>query len=116
MRKRRFARIAADPVGRSEFAWDEAAAALRLVGIEPDPTETPHEFAERTRRAPKPVGPVDELADSVTILRYAAPDDPTPHTRRAEQAASAVATICRDQVPWQRRLAEALDPRTINQN
>lgn len=116
VRKRRFARVAGDPLGRSEYAWDEAAAALRLVGIEPDPTETPLEFAERTLRAPTPVGPVDELADSVTILRYAAPEDPAPHTRRAEQAATAVATICRDQVPWQRRLAEALDPRTINQN
>lgn len=116
LRRRRFARIAGDPLGRSEFAWDEAAAALRLVGIEPDPTETPLEFAERTRRAPRPVGPVDELAESVTVLRYAAPDDPVPHSRRAEQAATAIATVCRDQVPWQRKVGEALDPRTINPN
>ena len=116
VRRRRFARIAADPLGRSEFAWDEAAAALRLVGIEPEPSETAHEFAARTLRAPRPVGPIDELADSVTILRYAAPADPIPHAQRAEAAASAIATVCRDQVQWQRKLGDALDPRTIRQN
>lgn len=116
VRGRRFARIAGDPLGRSEFAWDEAVAALRLVGIGPEPSETAHEFAQRTLRAPCPVGPVDELAYSVTILRYAAPTDPLPHAQRAEAAASAITTVCRSQVHWQRKLGDALDPRTVRQN
>ncbi len=116
VRRRRFARIAGDPLGRSEFAWDEAAAALRLVGIGPEPSETAHEFAQRTLRAPGPVGPVGELADSVTILRYAALTDPQPYAQRAEAAASAITTVCRSQVRWQRKLGDALDPRTIRQN
>lgn len=116
MRRRRFARVAGDPLGRSEFAWDDAAAALRLIGIEPEPSETPHEFATRTLRAPRAVGPVGDLAESVTVLRYAEPADPIPHAQRAEQAAAAITTVCRDQVRWQRKLGDALDPRTINPN
>lgn len=116
LRRRRLARVATDPVGRSEYAWDEAAAALRLIGIEPDPTETPREFADRTLRTPRAVGPVDELADAVTVLRYAQPADPIPHAVRAQEAASAIATTCRDQVSWSRRVGEALDPRTLSQN
>lgn len=116
IRRRRFSRIAHDPLGRSEFAWDEATAALRLVGIEPEPSETAYEFAERTLSAPRPVGPIDELAESVTILRYATPADPGSHAQRAEAAASAIGTVCRDQVQWKRRVGDALDPRTIRQH
>lgn len=116
IRRRRVTRIAHDPLGRSEFAWDEATAALRLIGIRHEPSETAYEFAERTRSAPRPVGPIDELAESVTILRYATPADPAPYAQRAEAAASAITTICRDQVEWTRKLGDALDPRTIRQN
>ena len=116
IRRRRFSRIAHDPLGRSEFAWDEATAALRLVGIEPEPSETAYEFAERTLSAPRPVGPIDELAESVTILRYSTPADPGSHAERAEAAASAIGTVCRDQVQWKRKVGDALDPRTIRQH
>jgi len=116
LHRRRFARVAADPVGRAEFAWDEAAAALRLVGFEPHPSETPDEFAERALRAPRSLGPIDQLASAVTTLRYAAPADPARHVRTAETAASAITTVCRDQIGLKRRLAEALDPRTVTQN
>ena len=115
LRRRRFARLASDPVGRGEFAWDQAAAALRLVGHEPYPSETPDEFAERALRAPRALGPVGELAAAVTTLRYAAPPDPTPHVLAAERAASTIRSRCRDQIGLRRRLAEALDPRTVNQ-
>ena len=116
LHRRRFARVASDPVGRGEFAWDRAAAALQLAGLAPELCETPNEFATRARNSPKSLGPVDELADAVTTLRYARPVDPTPHVRAAEHAAATITTVCRRQVSAQRRWADALDPRTINTN
>ena len=65
---------------------------------------------------PRPVGPVDDLASAVTVLRYADPADPIPVARDAQQAATAVAERCRSQVTTSKRWSEALDPRTIKFN
>ena len=65
-RRRRGMRVADDPVGRSELAWDDATAALRLIGIVPSPAETPMEFASRALQHHRAVGPVDELAVAIT--------------------------------------------------
>lgn len=115
-RRRREHKVAADPVGRTELAWDDATDALRLVGLIPAPAETPREFARRAMDHPRSVGPVDDLASAVTVLRYADPADPIPVAREAQQAATAVAERCRAQVTTSKRWSEALDPRTIKFN
>ena len=116
LRRRRLSRIAADPVARTELAWDDATDALRLVGIVAEPSETPTEFARRAHARSVPVGPVNDLAEAVTIVRYADLDDAMAPARAAQQASTKVAETCRNQVSTPRRWAEALDPRTLSQN
>lgn len=115
-RRRRGMRVADDPVGRSELAWDDATAALRLIGIVPSPAETPMEFASRALQHHRPVGPVDELAVAITTLRYAKLSDPISVSHEAERAATAVAEQCRAQVSSSTRWSDAIDPRTITMN
>ncbi|MEO0494913.1 MAG: DUF4129 domain-containing protein, partial [Actinomycetota bacterium] len=115
-RRRREARVAGDPLGRTELAWDDATDALRLVGIVAAPAETPVEFASRAMRHHRTVGPVDELASAVTVLRYADPVDPVPVALEARRAATVIAEECRAQVPSTKRWGDALDPRTISLN
>ncbi|MCH1451645.1 MAG: hypothetical protein L7U66_07560, partial [Acidimicrobiales bacterium] len=115
-RRRRGMQVADDPVGRSELAWDDATAALRLIGIVPSPAETPMEFASRALQHHRAVGPVEELAAAVTTLRYAKLSDPTSVSHEAERAATAVAERCRAQVSGSRRWSDAIDPRTISLN
>jgi len=112
-RRRRGMRVANDPVGRSELAWDDATDALRLVGIVASPAETPMEFASRAMQHHRAVGPVDELAAAVTTLRYAKLSDPNSVSHEAERAATTVADRCRAQVPGRKRWSDAIDPRTI---
>lgn len=116
LRRRHVARIAADPVARTELAWDDATDALRLVGIVAEPSETPTEFARRAHARAVPVGPVGDLADAVTIVRYADLDDPMAPAQAAQKASTKVAETCRNQVSTTRRWVEALDPRTLSQN
>ena len=115
-RWRRGMRVADDPVGRSELAWDDATAALRLIGIVPSPAETPMEFASRALQHHRAVGPVDELAVAITTLRYAKLSDPNSVSHEAERAATAVAERCRAQVSGSKRWSDAIDPRTISLN
>ena len=116
LRRRRVARIAGDPVARTELAWDDATDALRLVGLDADPSETPAEFARRAIAQHRRVGPVDTLADAVTIVRYADLDDPLEPALTARRASDEIAETCRSQVTTARRWAELFDPRTLNQN
>lgn len=115
-RWRRGMRVAGDPVGRSELAWDDATDALRLIGIVPSPAETPMEFASRAMQHHRAVGPVDELAAAVTTMRYAKLSDPNSVSHEAERAATAVAERCRAQVPNSKRWSDGIDPRTITMN
>ena len=109
-------RVADDPVGRSELAWDDATAALRLIGIVPSPAETPMEFASRALQHHRASWPVDELAAAITTLRYAKLSDPNSVSHEAERAATAVAERCRAQVSGSKRWSDAIDPRTISLN
>ena len=97
-----------------ELAWDQATAALRLAGAEPDRSETPIELATRLRGFPVAVGPIAQLAEAVTTLRYARPEDPVRHVRDAERSAAMIVSVCRDGLSTRRRWAAALDPRTIS--
>ena len=108
--------VADDPVGRSELAWDDATAALRLIGIVPSPAETPMEFASRALQHHRAVGPVDELAVAITTLRYAKLSDPNSVSHEAERAATAVAERCRAQVSSSTRWSDAIAPRTTTMN
>ncbi len=74
------------------------------------------EFASRALQHHRAVGPVEELATAVTMLRYANLSDPTSVSHEAEQAAAAVAELCRAQVSGSKRLSDAIDPRTITMN
>ncbi|MEM9465841.1 MAG: DUF3488 and transglutaminase-like domain-containing protein [Actinomycetota bacterium] len=116
LRRRRIARIAGDPVARTELAWDDATDALRLIGVVADPAETPSEFAHRAHRLTVPVGPVEDLADAVTIIRYADPADAMAPALAAQKASTKITETCRNQVGVTRRWVDALDPRTISQN
>ena len=116
LRRRRLARVAGDPVARTELAWDDAIEALRLVGIVAEPAETPQEFATRAMGRPIAVGPVNELADAVTVLRYADLEDPVPYAVTAQRASATISATCRSQVTTTQRWLDALDPRTLSQN
>ncbi|MDW3218528.1 MAG: DUF3488 and transglutaminase-like domain-containing protein [Acidimicrobiales bacterium] len=112
-RRRRLAAVAADPVGRGEMAWDDAVVALRLIGLEPRPHQTPHEFASTVARSTRDVGPLRDLADQVTTLRYADGDDAVPHALAAQDAAAVIVQRCRTIVGTPRVVREALDPRSL---
>ena len=116
LRRRRLARIAGDPIARTELAWDDATSALRMIGVTADPAETPTEFAARAKTKAVPVGPVEELAEAVTIVRYADLDDAMRPALAAQKASARVDEVCRNQVTITRRWAEALDPRTLSRN
>ncbi|MEM9201179.1 MAG: transglutaminaseTgpA domain-containing protein [Actinomycetota bacterium] len=116
LRRRRIARTAGDPSARTELAWDDATDALRLIGVVAEPAETPVEFATRAKTMKVPVGPVDDLADAVTIVRYADLDDAMKPAIAAARASAAVNETCRNQVSTARRWVDAMDPRTLSQN
>ncbi len=116
LRRRRLARVAGDPVARTELAWDDATTALRLVGVTADPAETPTEFAARAKTRHIPVGPIEELADAVTIVRYADLDDAMKPALTAQKASAQIDEVCRNQITVTKRWAEALDPRTLSRN
>ena len=114
-RWRRGMRVADDPVGRSELAWDDATAALRLIGIVPSPAETPMEFASRALQHHRAVGPsTTRRSRHHAALCEAQRSDiglargRTSRHRRAER--------CRAQVSGSKRWSDAIDPRTISLN
>lgn len=112
-RRRRLAAVAADPVGRGEIAWDDAIGALRLLGLVPSAHQTPHEFAALVARSTRDLGPVHELADRVTELRYSAGDDAVAHALAAQDASARIVDRCRSLVGRPRVVREALDPRSL---
>lgn len=112
-RRRRANRVAADPLGRGEVAWDEAVGALRLLGVEGAPHQTPHEFATVAERSPRDPGPIRMLADELTALRYSDGEDAVAHALAARAHAAAVVARCRTQVRTARVIGEAMDPRGL---
>ncbi len=115
-RRRRINRVAADPVGRGELAWDDACVALALVGIAPVPQETPLEFAERVDRSRFALGPVRDLADAMTVLRYANLADLVTPALQAQQAAREIEIVCRTQAGRRNVAIDAIDPRNLRWN
>ena len=114
VRRRSEAQVAADPVGRTELAWDHALDALRLVGLSRRPAETPLEFAHRVQRGYHlDVGPVRELAEAVTRLRYGDEANAATVATTAIEAGATVERTCRDIVGRRRAVADRFDPRFI---
>ncbi len=111
LRRRRLRAAAGDPVASGELAYDDAVEALRLVGIEPAAHETPLEFARRAQQAPLDPGPLRELAEAITVLRYwRAEVDPAA---AAQRAAATIRGSCRAAAGRRRVLLALLDPRTL---
>lgn len=115
-RRHRINKVAADPVGRGELAWDDACVALALVGVAPVPQETPFEFAERVDRSRFALGPVWDLANAMTVLRYADTADPVTPALQAQQAAREIEIICRTQAGRRQVAIDAIDPRNLRWN
>jgi hypothetical protein len=114
-RRRWIAAIAADPVGRGEFAWDDAVGALRLAGLPMQNFQTPHEFATMVARSRYDFGPVRELANHVTWLRYSSGDEAVEHALAAQVAASKIVRQCREWVGRPTVIRQAFDPRMLNE-
>lgn len=112
-RRRRISRVAADPAGRGELAWDDACAALALVGVAPIPQETPFEFVERVDRSRLALGPVWDLANAMTVLRYANTNDPMIPALQAQDAARQIVVICRNQAGRRHVVMATIDPRNL---
>lgn len=113
LRRRRLHRVAADPCGRAELAWDDAAGALSLVGLVQAPHETLPEFISRVGRTGTRVGPLAQLASDVGVLRYSVPADPIPHAIAAQSAAADVVHTCRASRTFTQLFVDAVDPRTL---
>jgi hypothetical protein len=113
LRRRRLHRVIADPVGRTELAWDDAAEALALHDIVQLRNETLPEFTDRVQRTGIRVGPLDELAREVALLRYWVPADAVPHAIAAQIAAAEVVRACRTSRSFTESLVDAVDPRTL---
>jgi len=112
-RRRRLMRVAADPIGRGEVAWDDALTALRLLDLHTLPHQTPHEFASIVEMSRRELGPIRLLADRITALRYSEGDDAVAHAITAQDLAASIVRSCRDQVSKSRLIGDALDPRTL---
>jgi transglutaminase-like putative cysteine protease len=115
-RRRWIAAIAADPVRRGEFAWDDAIGALRLAGLPILNFQTPHEFATMVARSKCDFGPIRELANHVTWLRYSSGDDAVEHALTAQVAASKIVRQCREWVGRPSVIRQAFDPRMLNES
>ncbi len=113
LRRRRLHRVAADPLGRAELAWDDAAGALALLEIAQAPAETLIEFTKRVRKHRATVGPLDTLATELSILRYAVSPDPISHALEAQRSAAEVVKSCRASRTLTQLFVDAIDPRTL---
>lgn len=112
-RRRRIQRVASDPLGRGELAWDDACTALALVGIAPVAQETPLEFAERVDRSRFDLAPVWDLANAITVLRYSDMADAVAPALTAQNAANKISQICRNQAGRRQVALDAVDPRKL---
>ncbi|MFQ5556102.1 MAG: transglutaminaseTgpA domain-containing protein [Acidimicrobiales bacterium] len=114
-RRRRAVRVADDPVGRVELAWDEALRSLELMELRDRPEETPMEFAGRVRSSRRTVGPLVTLASHTTEARYA-PRSDEGTVIAAERSSAEVVATCRRQATRVRLARQAFDPRRITRH
>ncbi len=113
LRRRKRAR-AVDASRRVVVAWDDAVAAIDLVGLHSHPWETPAELARRAARAPGVEARViNGLAGMVTYARYAPEvvDDTT--AEQAEDAARTIADGVRATFDRSQRIRSWYDPRPL---
>ncbi|MBT5581389.1 MAG: transglutaminase domain-containing protein [Acidimicrobiaceae bacterium] len=115
-RRRRISRVAADPVGRGELAWDDACVALALLGVAPVPQETPIEFAHRSDRFRFALGPVWDLASAMTVLRYTNTNDLVSLALQAQDAARQIEIVCHHHAGRRRVAMAAINPRNLRWN
>lgn len=105
------------PDERTRVAWLEAADALAVAGLVPDPAETPLEFSARAaRRLDAGREAHRSLALATTAADYADGGVSTATAEQAERDARTVVSGVRRRTPWTRRAARRLgwrpDPRT----
>jgi len=102
-----------DPRAEVGVAWSEASEALATVGLGPRPDETHTAVALRVSRVlPDQAVALERLAGAADLASYA-PEDVAPGlARRAGTDAHLVAEAVQDRLPWWRRVAVWLDPRT----
>lgn len=114
VRRRRLKAAADDPLRRGELAFDDAVAALRLIGIVPAAAETAQEFADRVRGLQGDCGPVDDLAAALTWLRYSpASEEAAEIAATAQSAAEGIRRSCRERIGILRDVADLFDPRPL---
>jgi len=114
-RRRLVNRVAGNPQARSELAFDDAVAALALLGIIHESHETPLEFERRvSRQWPRAIPGVHELMRAVTVLRYGRPADPVMVANDATRAAAEVSAYCRSKIGSTTLAAHYLDPRRVS--
>ncbi|MFN0029378.1 MAG: DUF3488 and DUF4129 domain-containing transglutaminase family protein [Acidimicrobiales bacterium] len=98
---------------RVDVAWREATETLGLLGMRPEPSETPSEFADRADRRSRAGTMVTELAGLTTAARYG-PEQVAPVTvSRACELADGVERAVRDQTTAAERMRDELDPRPV---
>ncbi len=110
-RRRRQAKSAAD---RVLVAWTEANEALQRSGTGPRPSETPLEFAQRSRRrlgAPPEMD--DQLAADTTCAAYAADGVPPDAVDRSVRTVATLERHVHETSTWRQRLRWAADPRGL---
>lgn len=124
-RRRRLLRAADDPVLRGEIAWDDAIKALRLVGFSPNRAQTPLEVAHAAERFSVDLGPIEDLAATLTALRYSdiSSEDSTERdgqsgpsvanelALRAKEASARIVDRCHTLAGLRRVTLAAIDPR-----
>ncbi len=112
VRQKRHSRLADDPAGGIEAAWDDVLEALALINVRAEPDETPLELAQRVRSERRMVGPVDVMARLATHGRYARITTPAL-AGQAEHCAATIVTACHQQASRRRLLLATFNPATI---
>ncbi len=98
---------------RVDVAWHEATEALGLLGVSPEPSETPTEFAQRADRRSRAGTQVSELAGLTTAARYGPASTGPITVTRACELADGVERAVREQTTAGERLRDELDPRPV---
>ena len=114
-RRVRAAKVAHDPKGRIELAWDDALEALEMVDIRYRPQETPTEFAGRVDSHRRDLRRINTLAESTTVARYS-PDIDDRVVRDAEDSAAAIRATCHENASMGRKTMARFDPRPLVKN
>jgi len=107
-------RIADNATARTEVAFDEAVAALALLGLSHQPHETPSEYEQRIRREwPAEIGGVHDLMRAVTVIRYDRPAHPQVVADDACDASAEIVEQCESVVGGGKLAMRFLDPRRL---